>query len=80
MRHMIRAEYRAPEAPEEEERPPRRAGDPVSWHMVRGEGAVAMCGKELAPDADTRPDDAWGTDLGAPFCHTCGALYLREVP
>ncbi len=68
MRHVVRAEYK--------DDPP----DAVkTWHMVRGDGNVAMCGRELRPDAESRPDTAWGRTR-EPFCHTCGALYLREVP
>ncbi|MCT9088764.1 hypothetical protein N4G70_07755 [Streptomyces sp. ASQP_92] len=50
------------------------------WHMVRGEEQRSMCGRDLAEGAAELPDDAWGTDSARPFCHTCGALYLREVP
>lgn len=50
------------------------------WHMVRGEGVWAMCGRALDPAAATQPADAWGTERGTPFCHSCGALYLREGP
>ncbi|WP_230423633.1 hypothetical protein [Streptomyces radicis] len=73
MRHVVRAEYRY-DAPDEVK----------TWHMVRerrnGEiGHVAMCGRRLREDAETRPGTEWGrTD--EVFCHSCGALYLREVP
>ncbi|MFI6683868.1 hypothetical protein [Streptomyces sp. NPDC050485] len=50
------------------------------WHMARGDEEQAMCGRDLAENAEELPDDAWGTDRARPFCHTCGALYLREVP
>lgn len=50
------------------------------WHMVRGDEEQAMCGRDLAENAEELPDDAWGTDRARPFCHMCGALYLREVP
>lgn len=50
------------------------------WHMVRLDGTEAMCGRDLAPDSPTQSSDAWGTPQGEPFCHSCGALYLREVP
>ncbi|MGP4003656.1 hypothetical protein [Streptomyces sp. 8N706] len=49
------------------------------WHMVRGSGTTALCGRELDPRAATRPEDVWGRTR-EPFCHTCGATYLREVP
>ncbi|ONK12307.1 hypothetical protein [Streptomyces sp. MP131-18] len=68
MLHLMRAEY-------EEERP-----ESVKiWHMVRGEGHVAMCGRALREDAGTLPDGEWGS-TAEPDCHSCGALYLREVP
>ncbi|MBD0746890.1 hypothetical protein [Streptomyces sp. CBMA152] len=50
------------------------------WHMVRGDADVAMCGRELDLAEKQLPADAWGTEQTRPFCHTCGALYLREVP
>ncbi|SFD57215.1 hypothetical protein [Streptomyces aidingensis] len=69
MEHAMRAEY-----------PHDDPGAGVkSWHMVRGEGNAAMCGRELLPDAELRPDSDWGT-TAEPMCHTCGAMYLREVP
>ncbi|MFE9120013.1 hypothetical protein [Streptomyces sp. NPDC007172] len=68
MRHRIVAE-RLPD------------GDTLKeWHMVRGDEQLSMCGRELDPGADEQPDDAWGTETAHPFCHTCGALYLRETP
>ncbi|NLU70840.1 hypothetical protein [Streptomyces sp. HNM0574] len=71
MEHEMRAEYAEGAGP----------GAPVKiWHMVRRETATAMCGRELSPDAETRTAEVWGTPEGEPFCHTCGALYLREVP
>lgn len=50
------------------------------WHMARGDERQAMCGRDLAENAEELPEDAWGTEQARPFCHTCGALYLREVP
>ncbi|PWI10521.1 hypothetical protein DIZ27_11055 [Streptomyces sp. NWU339] len=50
------------------------------WHMVRSGQDVAMCGREVDPSAKEMPSDAWGTDAARPFCHTCGALFLREAP
>ncbi|GGO87104.1 hypothetical protein [Wenjunlia tyrosinilytica] len=49
------------------------------WHMVRKTGSVAMCGRELEAGSPTRSDEAWGS-TEEPFCHSCGAMYLREVP
>ncbi|WP_431042286.1 hypothetical protein ACQUSR_10435 [Streptomyces sp. P1-3] len=71
MRHEMRAEY-------EEGSSGRVAGAPVkSWHMVREMGTAAMCGRELAPDAQTLPAEEWG-GAGAPCCRACDAVYLRE--
>jgi hypothetical protein len=53
-----------------------------SWHMVRldvDEQTVAMCGRALTPAAAALPEGEWGR-TAEPFCHTCGAMYLREVP
>ncbi|MFK8849020.1 hypothetical protein [Streptomyces sp. Ac-502] len=72
MEHEMRAEYAEGGSPQE--------GAPVKlWHMVRLDGTQSMCGRELRPDAAVQPSDAWGTAAGEPFCHSCGALYLREV-
>lgn len=68
MEHTMRAEYT-------EEDPDRVR----SWHMVRAGVSTAMCGKNLRADAASRPDSDWGEDPSM-MCHTCGALYLREVP
>ncbi|OON73982.1 hypothetical protein [Streptomyces tsukubensis] len=74
MEHEMRAEY--PEGVSVE--------DPDAeiklWHMVRLEGSTAMCGRQLDAAAPVQSADAWGTPAADPFCHTCGALYLREVP
>ncbi|MEC4019518.1 hypothetical protein [Streptomyces sp. H27-D2] len=73
MLHEMRAQY-------EEGVPP---GDPdapvIMWHMVRETGTTAMCGRELDAKAATRSADAWGAQT-TNFCHTCGAMYLHEVP
>ncbi|WP_371650217.1 MULTISPECIES: hypothetical protein [unclassified Streptomyces] len=50
------------------------------WHMVRAGQSVSMCGRELDMNEQELPADAWGTERARPFCHTCGALFLREVP
>jgi hypothetical protein len=74
MQHEMRAEY-------EEGSPGRVAGAPVKiWHMVRANGTTAMCGRELDSDAETQSAEVWATDDSVPFCHSCGAMYLREVP
>ncbi|MBL1068604.1 hypothetical protein [Streptomyces sp. 7-21] len=70
MRHAMRAEYRNEDGD---------ADEIVSWHMVRrGDEGRGMCGRELRPDARGLPESEWGR-TAEPFCHTCGALYLREV-
>ena len=74
MEHEMRAEYAEGAAPGQQD------AEVKIWHMVRLEGTTAMCGRELYADAPTQPADAWGTPQGEPFCHSCGALYLREVP
>ncbi|MCK1797341.1 hypothetical protein MTQ01_15185 [Streptomyces sp. XM4193] len=72
MRHEMRAEY----APGAE----ATAGAPVKiWHMVRGETTTALCGRSLGDRAATQSEDLWGSTT-EPFCHSCGAVYLREVP
>ncbi|GAA1244168.1 hypothetical protein GCM10009665_38720 [Kitasatospora nipponensis] len=59
-------------------------GDPhgaiLHWHMVRDRSSQAMCGRDISPDAASQSPDAWGTEAAQPFCHSCGAAYLRQVP
>ncbi|MGE9695694.1 MULTISPECIES: hypothetical protein [unclassified Streptomyces] len=75
MEHHMRAEYAEGDTPGDPEAPVRK------WHMVRGaEEPRTLCGLLLDPAAATQPADAWGTSAARPFCKTCGALYLREVP
>ncbi|MCX4553916.1 hypothetical protein OG204_31540 [Streptomyces sp. NBC_01387] len=50
------------------------------WHMVHVSEETALCGRELDPAAPKQSPDTWGTPESQPFCHTCGALYLRQVP
>ncbi|MCX3062819.1 hypothetical protein [Streptomyces beihaiensis] len=50
------------------------------WHMIRAGEEEAMCGRVIDLSAEKLPSEAWGTDRARPFCHTCGALFLREVP
>lgn len=72
MRYEMRAEY----GPDDQPAPDA----PVKiWHMVRTGATSALCGRELAPEAATQSDEMWGR-MTEPFCHSCGALYLREVP
>ncbi|QMU80328.1 hypothetical protein GXW83_16675 [Streptacidiphilus sp. PB12-B1b] len=49
------------------------------WHMTADGASVALCGRELEPGAARLSTDAWG-HTEEKFCHTCGALYLRQVP
>ncbi|MCW2873813.1 hypothetical protein [Actinacidiphila oryziradicis] len=73
MLHEVRAEYDPDESPGQ---PDARV---TRWHMVREMETTAMCGRELDPKSAVLPADDWGRTR-EPFCHTCGALYLREVP
>lgn len=50
-----------------------------NWHMTRAGDTIALCGRELSPRAATQSADFWGQTT-TPFCHSCGAIYLREVP
>lgn len=78
MEHALRAEYEV-----------HRQSEPMSlrgseaavknWHVVRNDGTTAMCGRELAADAEQRPIDEWTRDE-LKVCHRCGAFLLREVP
>ncbi|GAA2622288.1 hypothetical protein [Streptomyces axinellae] len=74
MEHEMRAEY------EEGVSPADPGAEVKIWHMVRDASARAMCGRPLDPAAATQSAQAWGTPRGEPFCHSCGALYLREGP
>lgn len=73
MEHELRAEY-ANGSPSNDPDPAVKL-----WHVVRLDGATAMCGRELEPTAPVRSVDDWGTGK-VPICHSCGALYLREAP
>lgn len=80
MRHEMRAEHEHEGEGEGRDEGPGGGGGAVrSWHMARDGEATAMCGRALAPGAKTLPDEEWGRTT-EPCCHTCGALYLREVP
>ncbi|OIV37408.1 hypothetical protein BIV57_11050 [Mangrovactinospora gilvigrisea] len=74
MDFTIRAEYEAGQTPGE---PDARV---AVWHMSRGDDPRAMCGADLAKEAATQPEDAWGTDAAHPFCSVCGAAYIRSLP
>ncbi len=69
MTHQLRAEYG----------PQGATGGVKVWHVVRdGDPATALCGRSLADDAETRPEQEWGTGLRC--CQQCGSLYMHEVP
>lgn len=70
MIHQMRAEYGPAGV---------ASGEVKTWHIVRGDTTVAMCGRELDPGAEIRDAKHWveHPDL---HCHSCGALYLREAP
>lgn len=56
-------------------------GDTIKeWHMVRAGDTAAMCGHKIDLTEATLPPEAWGTEQAKPFCHSCGALFLRESP
>ena len=47
--------------------------------MVRDEDpATALCGRTMPDDAETRPEQEWGTGLRC--CQQCGSLYMHETP
>ncbi|MDH6574821.1 hypothetical protein [Kitasatospora sp. MAP5-34] len=69
MTHQLRAEYG----------PAGRSGGAKQWHVVRSANLVAaLCGRDIEPDAETKPAEEWGTGLRA--CQQCGSLYMHEVP
>ncbi|UGY94568.1 hypothetical protein [Streptomyces gobiensis] len=78
MRYEMRAEY-GPAGRSEESPEPAALGPVKVWHMVREGETAALCGRDLSAQAATQSAEAWGATT-EPFCHTCGALYLREVP
>lgn len=73
----MRAEW---EFPEEEATHPKSGRRIRYWHMVRDGRAQGLCGRDLDPQAPTQSETYWGQTGDIPFCHTCGALYLRQVP
>ncbi|MEZ0066315.1 hypothetical protein ABIA32_002325 [Streptacidiphilus sp. MAP12-20] len=56
-----------------------RGGTVKAWHMMKDGRLTALCGRDLAADAATLTDHDWA-HTSEPICHTCGALYLRQVP
>lgn len=76
--HELRAEY-APAVESQDDPLARDLGPVRNWHMVRDAETTAMCGRELRPQAAVKPENDWGRTRER-CCHTCGALYLREVP
>ncbi len=71
MEHELRAEYTG--------EPPGPDATVKIWHVVRQDELTAMCGRDLAPGSAERDVGDWGRPE-LPVCHSCGALYLREVP
>lgn len=71
MRYEMRAEY-GPDI--------RPAPDAVVkiWHMVEAGELEGLCGRDLSTHAATQSEERWG-QMRDPFCHSCGALYLRQV-
>ncbi|WP_042417306.1 hypothetical protein [Streptacidiphilus anmyonensis] len=49
------------------------------WHMTKDGALTALCNRDLDPAAPVDHDSAWA-HTKQPLCHTCGALYLRQVP
>ncbi|MDH6125221.1 hypothetical protein [Kitasatospora sp. GP82] len=69
MTHQLRAEYGAE----------GRSGGIRMWHVVRDTDlTTALCGRRMGEDADTKPEEEWGTGLRG--CQQCGSLYIHEVP
>jgi hypothetical protein len=50
-----------------------------AWHMMKDGALTALCNRDLTPDAPQMNDSDWA-HTKEPICHTCGALYLRQVP
>ncbi|GAA2739894.1 MULTISPECIES: hypothetical protein [Kitasatospora] len=69
MKHRMRAEYGESGS----------SGGVLVWHIVRDDGVVAMCGRELDESGALQDAGQWTVDPSL-NCHTCGALYLRETP
>ncbi|BFV58178.1 hypothetical protein KCMC57_up32820 [Kitasatospora sp. CMC57] len=59
--------------------PAGKPGGVKSWHITVGNATTAMCGHELETEAEVREPVRWAEEPGL-NCHTCGALFLREVP
>ncbi|AUG77151.1 hypothetical protein CFP65_2313 [Kitasatospora sp. MMS16-BH015] len=53
-------------------------GQVLKWHVVRDAEPTAMCGREIAADAEARDEAEWGTGLRG--CQQCGSLYMHEAP
>ena len=71
MRYEMRAEYGPGDQP--------APHTPVKiWHMVHAGALRGLCGRDLSTAAATQSEQFWG-QMTEPFCHTCGALYLRQV-
>ncbi|MEZ0093006.1 hypothetical protein [Streptacidiphilus sp. EB129] len=57
---------------------PGTTGPVTYWHMTSDGSTTALCGRDLDPDAAKTTDQSW-SHTTEPVCHTCGALYLRQV-
>jgi hypothetical protein len=54
-------------------------GGPIrQWHMTSDGATVGLCGHPVNEDSERMSADAW-SHTHEKFCHTCGALYLRQV-
>jgi hypothetical protein len=47
--------------------------------MMKDGALTALCNRDLDPAAPVAHDSEWAHTT-EPLCHTCGALYLRQVP
>lgn len=73
MEHEMRAEYEEGVLP--------HADTPVKiWHMVRLDGTLAMCGRELAPAAATQTADVWGTPRESPSATAAARCTCASTP
>ncbi|MFD8293699.1 hypothetical protein ACFV2B_36490 [Streptomyces lavendulae] len=56
------------------------SGSVKKWHVVRGGQQEPMCERDMVLSDKVQSTEAWGTPAAIPFCHACGASFLREVP
>jgi hypothetical protein len=55
------------------------SGEVKTWHIVRGDETVALCGRDLDAAAPEQDPSLWDRTPKL-NCHTCGAVFLRESP